>query len=132
MTHKRNIDGIVQAAKQRRQDTIKRVEKTIETLLRQNKAINFNVISKIACVGKPWLYKEKKIRQKIESLRLQTQSYKNKELTESPSATSTKSKENIISMLKERIRSLENENKQLKNQIEVLYGKLCMSEDKEE
>ncbi|MGD9107826.1 MAG: DUF6262 family protein [Gammaproteobacteria bacterium] len=128
MTHKRNTDGMVQAAKQRRLDTIRRVEKAIESLLRDNKAINFNVVAKLANVGKPWLYKEEKVRQRIENLRSQTQLCKNNSPNDSQNI-SNKSKGNIIAMLKDRIRTLEDENKQLKEQREVLYGKLCMSED---
>ena len=123
MTHKRNTAGLAQAAQKRREDTLKRVEFAIKQLVKEKKQVNFNSISKLAQVGKPWLYKEDFIRKQIEVLR------KKLRLTESATQNFTnlasdKSKDNIVKMLKERIAKLETENKKLREQIEVLYGEL--------
>ena len=127
MSHKRNISGLLKAAKQRRQDIKKRVEQTITYLLKENKAINFNSISKYSGVGKPWLYKEIQIRKKIEILRQQTQAKKMHRQPKQSQQASYKSKDNIIMMLKERIKLLSLENKKLKEQVEVLYGEIYTS-----
>ena len=64
MTHKRNTSGLARAAKDRRELTIKRVEEAIKLLIKEQKPINFNSISTLSKVGKPWLYKEDSVRKK--------------------------------------------------------------------
>ena len=123
MTHKRNTDGLIKAAKQRRADTIKRVDQAIKQLLKENKQINFNSVSKISGVGKPWLYKESTICQHIEKLREQTK-IKSKSENKADHGASDKSKDQIIQMLKSRITKLEAENNEFKTQIEILYGEI--------
>ena len=129
MTHKRNTTGLAQAAKDRRAATIKRVESAIKLLIKEKKEINFNVISKIANVGKPWLYKEDTIRNQIENLREKTRFMEHLIHTESLNKASKKSKDHIIQMLKDRVRKLEMENKKLHEQIETLYGELCFKRE---
>jgi hypothetical protein len=124
MTHKRNTAGLSLAAKERREATIKRVELAIKILIKGKKAINFNSVSKIANVGKPWLYKEDAIRKQIKDLREKTRFIDDSFQTTSPNKASKKSKDHIIQMLKDRIRKLENENKKLQEQVEILYGEL--------
>ena len=125
MAHKRNTKGLAKAAKQRREDTIKRVNATLERLSQEKQKINFNIVAQEANVGKPWLYKEKAIRERIESLRQQTYAIKLQKTSQTSTHTaSEKSKVNLIVMLKERVRKLETENKTLKKQMEVLYGQL--------
>ncbi len=125
MTHKRNTKGLVRAAKERRETTIKRVESAIKLLVKEKKVINFNTVSKIARVGKPWLYKENVIRKQIEELREKTRfTVYPVQATSSSSRISEKSKETITQMLRDRVRKLEEENKQLRGQIETLYGEL--------
>jgi len=92
---------------------------------------NFARGSKVANVGKPWLYKEKSIRKKIEILRKQIGLIKGSPQDIS-SAASNKSKDNIVKMLKERIAKLETENTKLKKQVEVLYGELYQKRAVEE
>lgn len=124
MTHKRNTEGLAKAAKQRRVDTIKRVNTVLEIFLKAGNAINFNSISKAAKVGKVWLYNEESIRKKIEELRQKTKTINIQSSSSEIQSSSSKSKRNIIAMLKERVHSVENENKKLKEQIELLYGQL--------
>jgi hypothetical protein len=124
MTHKRNTVGLARAAKERRESTMERVEAAIKLLVKEKKAVNFNSISKIANVGKPWLYKENSIRQQIEGLREKTQFIEHMVQNNSPNKASNKSKDNIIKMLRDRISKLEFENKKLQEQVETLYGEL--------
>jgi hypothetical protein len=126
MINKRNTDGLARAAKNRRESTIKRVESTIKLLVREKKIINFNSISKIANVGKSWLYKENRIRKQIEDLREKTHFIEHSIQTDFPDKMSKKSNDHIIQMLKDRIRKLEDENKNLQEKIEMLYGELCL------
>lgn len=126
MTHKRNTTGLSKAAKNRREATIQRVTLALNRLMKENKKINFNVVSKEARVGKPWLYKETEIRLKIEQLREKTSWSQTTLKTQSNHKASDQSKENLIATLKDRVRKVEAENKELKQKLEVLYGQLCV------
>ena len=128
MTHKRNTTGLASAAKERREETIKRVDTAIKQLVKEKKPINFNSISKTANVGKPWLYQESSVRQQIENLRQKTRlsaGHNRRDKIQMDNA-SNKSKDNLIHMLKERINKLEIENKKLHEQVEVLYGEIYL------
>lgn len=124
MTHKRNTTGLAEAAKKRRLEALSRAKTAIKKLHRTNKPVNFNTVAKEANVGKPFLYKELELREYIENLRSQELASK-KTKPRKISSASDKSKDNIIQMLKQRLRESEDEKKQLKKQIEVLYGRLC-------
>lgn len=123
MAHLRNTEGLSIAAKNRRQNTIKRVNEAIHDLLREKKVINFNSVSKAANVGKTWLYKEVAVKEKILKYRGKNTEQKivNK-LTQSSSA----SKDSLLKMLQERVKQVEVENRELKKQIEILYGQLTI------
>src|SRR5699024_1848629 len=82
--------------------------------------INFNSVSEKANVSKSWLYKKKDIRNRIETLRGMQIS----ELIPRKQSKSPRSEEVLIRTLKSRIKALEDENKQLKDQVQKLYGKL--------
>jgi hypothetical protein len=130
MTHKRNTNGLANAAKNRRENTIKKVNDAINHLMKNNEPVNFNSVSKAARVGKPWLYKETDVYNKIMSLR-DNNYFKSIEKKELKQNISQNSKNNIIGMLKEKIKTIETENKKLKSQIEILYGKLCITKTEE-
>ncbi|PNZ40851.1 DUF6262 family protein, partial [Staphylococcus simulans] len=81
------------------------------------KEINFNIVSKHSKVSKATLYKNNKIRNKIEKLREQNREifvHKNK----------NDGKDALISSLKRKVNSLEKEKKMLKEEISVLYSRL--------
>lgn len=120
MSHQRNTQGLVIAAKNRRESTMKRVHVAIQSLGAEKKVINFNSVAKAANVGKTWLYKEADIKEKI--LRYRGKNTEIKISTQS--AFSADSKDALLKMLKERIKQIEAENRDLKKQIEILYGEL--------
>ncbi len=122
MTHKRNTKGLADAAKIRREETIKRVNSAIELLIKQKHVINFNSVAKIANVGKTWLYNEIDVRDRILNLRIKNVAniQKNNSLEEKNAS----SKIALIHMLKNRIKELKTENLELKKQIEVVYAEL--------
>lgn len=96
---------------ERKVKTEKKVDKAINDLVQKNKEINFNIVSKAT------LYKNNKIRKKIEKLREQNNEifvHKNK----------NDGKDALISSLKRRVNSLEKEKKMLKEEISVLYSRL--------
>lgn len=82
--------------------------------------INFNSVAQKASVSKSWLYKQKDIRTRIETLRGMQIS----ELVPRKQSKNLRSEDSLIKTLKIRIKALEEENKQLRDQVQKLHGKL--------
>lgn len=120
MTEKSNTTAIIQLSKEKSEKTRIRVEKTISEMVIKKEKINFNSVSEKANVSKSWLYKKKDIRNRIETLR----GMQIRELIPRKQSKSPRSEEVLIRTLKSRIKALEDENKQLKDQVQKLYGKL--------
>src|SRR5690625_3903361 len=120
MTRKRNIAAIIEHANDNSEKTRIRSEKTISEMAIKKEKINFNSVSEKANVSKSWLYKNKDIRNRIETLRGMQIS----ELVPRKQSKSPRSEEVLIKTLKSRIKALEHENKQLKDQVQKLHGKL--------
>ncbi|HFK1062091.1 TPA: DUF6262 family protein, partial [Listeria monocytogenes] len=73
-----------------------------------------------ANVSKSWLYKQKGIRTRVETLRgMQISGVVPRKPSKSP-----RSEDVLIKTLKSRIKALEEENEQLKDQVQKLHGKL--------
>jgi DNA replication initiation complex subunit (GINS family) len=104
---------------QRKANTYQRVDEAIKRLIRANENINFNSVSNEAGVTKATLYNNKDIRERIETLRQQQ--------TQTPTPKQVKremnenNKDAIIESLKRKIKKLENENKELREQLKVAY-----------
>ncbi|MCC2666656.1 MAG: Transposase [Gammaproteobacteria bacterium] len=126
MAHQRNTKGLAIAARDRRQSTIKRVNEAINVLRVEKKIINFNSVAKAANVGKTWLYKEADIKERILKYRENNQEQK---ITSKSNPLTSASKESLWRMVQERVRQVETENRELKKQVEVLYGQLMKKED---
>lgn len=118
MKRNSNTDAIVKLAKEKSIEVRKRVEKKISEMALKNETINFNSVSKQANVSKSWLYKERDIRKRIETLREQRI-----RKTYNPPKRSTRSEDVLIKSLKERIKELESENQDYKEQLERAYGR---------
>lgn len=117
-----NITGLLKYAEKKKKLTIDKVEIAIKNIIKSNGNINFNSISQVSGVSKAYLYKNTEIRERIEALRNQGQSfgrpkYSKKEMTES-------SKDVVIAAKNKKIKELEQENKYLKEQLMLLRGKL--------
>ena len=123
MTHKRNTQGLINNAQKKRQMTIEKAEKAISKLIKTKKKVNFLSVSKTANVSKAWLYKEKAVADRIIHIRDQQKTTYALPPKKSQKASDA-SKDAIIMTLKERIRKLENENRDLKKQLEIAYGQI--------
>ena len=102
---------------ERKVKTEQKVSKAIIELVRKNEEINFNIVAKHSNVSKATLYNNSKIRKRIEELRGQSKDifvHKN----------NSDGKDALISSLKRRVKSLENEKKRLKDEINTLYNKI--------
>ncbi|MGG0237789.1 DUF6262 family protein [Bacillus rhizoplanae] len=104
----------------RKANTLQRVDEAIKRLLKANEKINFNSVSNEADVSKATLYNNKSFRSRIETLRNQqsqvpTPKQVKREMNES-------NKDALIASLKRKNKKLEDENKQLREQLKVAYA----------
>jgi uncharacterized protein (DUF3084 family) len=114
--------GLKEYAKKKTQLTLEKVDNAIRELSLTEQKINFNSVSQLGGVSKTFLYKNEDIRKRIEELRdKQISKNMNQRAKYDKSA---KSKDIIIIAKDKKIRELEEENKKLKEQLEILRGKL--------
>ncbi|AWC27618.1 DUF6262 family protein [Bacillus cytotoxicus] len=111
---------VKQLHEMRKKNTIQKVDKAIQRLVRARENINFNSVASEAGVSKATLYNNMEIRKRIESLREQ------QSLVPTPKQIKREIDENnkdaIIESLKRRIKKVETENKQLREQLKVAYA----------
>ncbi|HFJ9454251.1 MULTISPECIES: DUF6262 family protein [Bacillus] len=100
--------------------TSQKVDEAIQRLLRANQNINFNSVANEAGIAKATLYNNQKFRKRIEILRQQqAQILTSKQIKRE---ISDSNRDVIIESLKRRLKKMEEENKQLRNQLKVAYG----------
>ena len=120
--HQRNTEGLKASAKQKQQETAKKVDEAIKLLIKEKALINFNSISKRSGVSKAYLYQHQAIRERIETFRKQQQGLPSRshikvEMTDS-------NKDVLLDAKNKRIKQLEDEIKRLKEQLKRLGGEL--------
>lgn len=117
-----NTKGLKEYAKQRSQMALEKVNKAIRELSLTEQKINFNSVSQLSGVSKTFLYNNQEIKKRIEELRDKQVS---KTINQRAKYDKTSKAKDIIIMAKDKkIKELEEENKKLKEQLEVLRGKL--------
>ena len=100
--------------------TQEKVDKAIQRLIKAQRPINFNSVANESGITKKTLYNNKGIKERIETLRHQqsqvpTPSQIKREMNDN-------NKDAIIASLKRKIKRLEEENKELKEQLKVNYA----------
>lgn len=121
MTHERNVEGLHKSAQLRHQQTVQRAEEGIRRLLQEDRPVNFNTVAQTAGVSPAWLYQHPEMRQRIEHLRTQPSTQMRQP---SKTKTSDASKDAMLSALRLRVKQVEAENRELRRQLEVVYGQL--------
>jgi hypothetical protein len=121
MTHPRNTKGLQHHAQARRQAALERAERAIQSLLAQKHPINFSTVARAASVSTAWLYQQAPLKARIEQLRSGSAS---PALRAGQARASDDSKAVIIAALRQRVEQLEKENRELRKQLEVVYGEL--------
>ncbi|MHA2917564.1 DUF6262 family protein [Bacillus cereus] len=107
---------------QRKATTHQKVVAAIERLIQANERINFHSVSNESGISKATLYNHSEIRKQIDTLReQQTQAPTPKQVKRELNDTN---KDVIIETLKRKIKKLESENKELKNQVKVAYAQI--------
>jgi uncharacterized protein YceH (UPF0502 family) len=120
---KRNIEGILNSAKQKAEQTRKRAEEAITLLIREQRLVNFKAVAETAQISTAWLYANEEIKMRIIHLRSQ-QVPKAQVKIPSREQASTASKDAMIAALQKRVREQATEIQELKKQLEAAYGPL--------
>lgn len=114
--------GLKKYAEEKTKITLEKVDKAIRELSLNGEKINFNSVATASRVSKTFLYNNKEIKERIEDLR---QRQVSKEINQRAKYDKTAKSKDIIIMAKDKkIKELEEENKKLKEQLEILRGKL--------
>lgn len=117
-----NTKGLKRYAKEKSKITLEKVDKAIRELSLNGEKINFNSVAIASGVSKTFLYNNEEVKKRIEDLRQQQVS---REMNQRAKYDKTSKSKDIIIMAKDKkIKELEEENKKLKEQLEILRGKL--------
>ena len=123
----RNVEGLRTHAQYKAVETEHRAEAAIAQLLKEQRPVNFKTVARTAGISTAWLYGNEAIKQRIMHLRaLQTPAVQVK--IPPREQASTASKDAMIAALRQRIQKLEQENRKLKQQVEVANGLLYQRE----
>ena len=122
--HKRNTTGVKAFAKKKSEEAFNRVDEALREMLLNKEPINFNTVMQKANVSKGFVYNNENIRSRIETLRESQRGTQSKEVK---SKMTDRSKDVLLVAKTKKIKELEDENKQLKKELEVLRGKLYAS-----
>lgn len=124
---KPNTRGLLAHAQRKSQETQQRVHHAIDRLLREQQTINFNAVAKAANVTKSYLYANHDVRERIEALRTQQDQERiERKFVERQQhqGRTDKAKDVLLAAKDRRIKELEAENRKLKEELKVAYGKL--------
>lgn len=117
-----NTKGLKEYAKHKSEMTLEKVDKAIRELSLTEQKINFNSVSQLSGVSKTYLYNNEEVKNRIEELR---QKQLSKTMNQRAKYDKTSKSKDIIILAKDKkIKELEQENKKLKEQLEILRGKL--------
>ena len=122
MSNYNRTEHLKELHSKRKAMTQEKVDKAIQRLIKAQKPINFNSVANESGITKKTLYNNKDIKERIEVLRHQQ--------SEAPTPSQVKrvmddnNKDAIIASLKRKIKRLEEENKELKEQVKINYAKI--------
>jgi cell shape-determining protein MreC len=122
-----NTRGLLAHAQRKAEEAQKRVHQAIDRLLREHQVVNFNTVAKTANVTKSYLYARSDVRERIEALRTQQgqeRSERSWAERQQHQARTDKTKDVLLAAKDQRIKALEAENRKLKEDLKVAYGKL--------
>lgn len=121
---KRNTGAIVQLAAEKSRQARLRVIAAITAMQREGAAINFNTICRAARVSKTFLYDPKHSDLAVQIRSLRQSNPQSPISAQTNSNKSDSAKDAQIARFKERVRALEAQVRSLKEENELLYGKL--------
>ncbi|ACB53912.1 hypothetical protein cce_4564 [Crocosphaera subtropica ATCC 51142] len=121
-TKEERIKTLKATQEARKQETLDKVNKAIERLLKTGAKISFQAIAREANVSVPYLYKYPELKERIQQLRSQQRKMPSHQVNQPPINAKTHSQ--MVGRLKKRIQQLEEENKELKRKNEALAGQV--------
>jgi len=122
MVNEKKIEVLKGAAERKRQDALRRTDEAINRLVKQGKHITFPSVAEEAGVSVTYLYKYDELKERIEHLRNQQE--KKFKKPSNPQPATDNSKAVIVYNFKQEINKLRTENKGLRDQVEMVYGRL--------
>jgi hypothetical protein len=120
-----DINGIINYAKIKSDNALRKVEETLKKMIRQQMKINFNSVAEEAGVSKGFIYKYQDLRLRIETLRQQQEGMRNTKQVKYN--MSNASKNVVVATLRNKIKVLEKENKEIKELLKINFGKVYES-----
>ena len=123
----RNLAGLKSSAQARSNETMSRATLAIRQMKSEEVDINFRSVATRAGVSTAWLYRTKPMRDKIMKARTTLPAVAGETLQ----SRQRLSQERIVLTLRLRIKTLEDSNRELKEQLEAVYGRLAVAEPKE-
>lgn len=117
-----NTAFIVDAARQRRETTLRRAEEALRRLDRAGTAISFRAVAEAASVSRAWLYREPALRAEIERLRCDRTRRHDSLVAPSAQRATAASKQRQLEAVLEEISRLKEENRQLRDQLARRLG----------
>lgn len=118
----RNTDGLKRSARSRSEDAMQRATAAILLMQAEEVGINFRSVAARAKVSTAWLYRTKSFRDKIVKIRNASPVAAGENLQHRQRL----SHERVLATLRLRIRTLEEINLELKEQLEAAYGRLAV------
>lgn len=120
MSNYNRLEQLKELHLERKLQTQQKVDKAIKSLIKNKASINFNSVAAESGLSKTTLYNNQDIRTRIENLRLQelnvpTPGQVKREMSDN-------NKDALIASLKRKIKKLEDENKQLREQLKINYA----------
>ncbi len=122
----RNTDGLKRNARSRSEDAMQRATAAILLMQSEEAEINFRSVASRAKVSTAWLYGTKSLRAKIMKIRTTSPAVADENLQ----YRQRLSHERVVATLRLRIRTLEEINRELKEQLEAAYGRLAVVQTK--
>jgi cell shape-determining protein MreC len=122
-----NTRGLLAHAQRKATETQQRVHQAIDQLLREQHTVNFNSVAKAANVTKSYLYAHQDVRERIEALRTQQGQQRMERQwadRQHHQSKTERTKDVLLTAKDRRIKALEAENRQLKEDLKVARGKL--------
>jgi len=126
---KREISGLIKSAQKKSIKTLLRVNVTLKKMIEEKQIITFSQVAKQAQVTRAWLYKNDGIRSQIEAIREEQSNKEPLDLV----VKNVKNKADqkiMVYQLQQRIKGLQKENSELREQIAVIYGKMIENKAK--
>lgn len=122
-----NTVNMLEYSRLRTEQAVNKVNVAISQMLKENISVNFNSVSEHAGVSKRFLYSHAEIKEKIVKLRSQPCP---KQFQPTKAPLNESSKDVIISRQKLKIQGLNEEISKLRNELQILYGKLALYQTK--